>query len=146
AGYTATESSNTVEAAEGAYHSLKQRKELAALPVSVIGASMGTAAACGLFAAEKEIRALVLMVPGNPDIFCPAFKKIEGRPLFLIQAEQDEVVGAQTAEKIKVCLPSQAKYSLLKGSGHRFPPSAVIEKILEFLNQRGTASAGTSHK
>ena len=133
AGYTATSADNVVEEAKKAVNSLRNQKEIASLPIVVMGASMGTKAASGLFAEQAEIRALILMVPGDAENICQAFSKAKGRPIFLIQADQDQIVGAQSAASIHQCLPKNAKYVLLKNTTHRFPPSQVSTEISNWL-------------
>jgi alpha/beta superfamily hydrolase len=116
--------------AKSALAGLRTRKELAKLPVILMGASLGTRAASRLFVADPQIAALVLMVPGSTEA-CKISKQ-EKRPIFLIQAEKDDVVG--DGQPIHRCLPLSIKYLLLKGTAHRFPPSQVATQIIDWLD------------
>jgi len=130
AGYTATPTSDLVAQAGRAVRSLRSGKELRQIPFLFMGASLGTRVAAQLFAAETQARALVLIVPGSKEI-CGLLKS-EKRPIFLIQAEKDEIVSH--SETIYRCLSSTSKHLLLKSTGHRFPPSQVSAQIVEWLD------------
>ncbi|PWT87867.1 MAG: hypothetical protein C5B54_11575, partial [Acidobacteria bacterium] len=65
AGYTATHTNNLVDEAKKAIISLRNQKEIASLPIVVMGASMGTKAAADLFANQPDIRGMILIVPGD---------------------------------------------------------------------------------
>jgi len=135
AGYTSTRSPNFLEQAQNAIAELRKRKELANIPVIAMGASMGTPAAAALFGSSPQIRGLVLLVPGEAQ-FCTEFAKASGRPILMIYAEKDEVVPASVSERLVACLPKvNAQSYLLKDQGHRFPPSLVSGRILEWMNK-----------
>ena len=131
AGFTSTSFGNIPEAASNALLSLQKNPDLEKVPVIAVGASMGSVSAAQWFASNSKVRALVLIVPGSPDI-CSHLKAAAGRPVFLIQAENDEITQGSGA-KIRECLGA-AKPFLLKGTGHLFPPSAVAKEISQWLD------------
>lgn len=131
AGFTAPSSGNILEAAENALLSLRKNPELEKVPVIAIGASMGAVSAAQWFASSSKVRGLILIVPGSPDI-CSFLKAASGRPVFLIQAENDEITHGSGA-KIRKCL-SSGKPFMLKGAGHLFPPSSVANEISQWLD------------
>lgn len=135
AGYTATGGSNFVEEANAALASLLSRKDLKSVPVISMGASLGTRAAVQWFAADSKVRALVLMAPGEPEATCAALAKSGGRPVLILQAENDEIVPPENAEAIRKCAPPAARIEILKGKSHRFPPSEVSATILQWLTK-----------
>jgi dienelactone hydrolase len=136
AGYTSTGSKDVVAEARAATESLRRNKGIASLPVYAAGGSMGCKAAAGLFAAEPQIRGLIVVVPGGDQI-CDAMAKSGTRPILLIQAEQDEVVDPEAAKEIKACLPKTGTFHLLNGASHRFPVSAIAPQILDWLAHQG---------
>ncbi len=131
AGFTTTSAGNIVQAASNALLSLRKNPDLENVPVIAVGASMGAVSAAQWFASSSKVRALVLIVPGSPDI-CSYLKAAAGRPVFMIQAENDEITQGSGA-KIRECL-NPAKPFILKGSGHLFPPSAVANDISRWLD------------
>lgn len=134
AGYSATGSTNYVEEARSAVAALRKQKALAALPVAAMGASLGTRAAAQWFAADPEVKALVLIVPGDA-VQCMQLAKSAGRPVLMIQAENDEIVEPSDAETLRKCLPPASMLRILPGKGHRFPPSDVSETIAQWLEK-----------
>ena len=135
AGYTATRTPHVLEQSQNAVAELRKRKELAGIPLIAMGASMGTPAAASLFGSSPQVRALVLLVPAEAQ-FCSEFEKASGRPILMIYAEKDEVVSHSISERLVACLPKvNAQSYLLKDQGHRFPPSLVSARILEWMNK-----------
>jgi pimeloyl-ACP methyl ester carboxylesterase len=132
AGYDAI-NTNPVVAAQSALKSLRGRKPLAAVPAIAIGASLGSKAASDWFAADSAVSALALIVPGGGSGACEAFIKAGSRPVMLIQAQNDEVVGPE-ANQFRECLPSTANYLMLPSAGHRFPASLVSDEIRKWLD------------
>ena len=133
AGYTATRTPHVLEQSQNAVAELRKRKELAGIPLIAMGASMGTPAAASLFGSSPQVRALVLLVPGEAQ-FCSEFEKASGRPILMIYAENDEVVNRSISERLVACLPKvNAQSYLLKDQGHRFPPSLVSARIIDWL-------------
>ena len=130
AGFTARPGGKVVQMTNSALAELRKKPELVQAPVVAIGASMGALSAAEWFASNPSVRALVLIVPGSLDI-CSYLKSAAGRPVFLIQAENDEVSYTSGA-KIRAC--ASGKHFLLKGAGHIFPPSAISNEIAEWLN------------
>jgi hypothetical protein len=130
AGFTARPGANIVEMNNSALAELRKKPELTNIPVVAVGASMGALSAAQWFASNRSVRALVLIVPGSTDI-CSYLKSAAGRPVFLIQAENDEISYGSGA-KIRTC--TSGKQFLLKGAGHLFPPNAVAAEIVEWLN------------
>lgn len=131
AGFTAPPAGNIMEVTESALLSLRKNPALEDVPVIAMGASMGTLSAAKWFASSSKVRALILIVPGSPDI-CSFLKASAGRPVFLIQAENDETTHGSGA-KIRQCL-TPGKPFMLKGAGHLFPPSSVANEISEWLD------------
>jgi predicted esterase len=133
AGYTSTRTPNFLEQAQNAVAELRKRKDLTNVPLIAMGASMGTPAAASLFGSSPQVRGLVLLVPGEAQ-FCSEFAKASGRPILMIYAENDEVVDAETSKRLVACLPKvNAQSFQLKDQGHRFPPSLVSARILDWL-------------
>jgi hypothetical protein len=131
AGFTAPRSGNILEVTENALLSLRKNPALQNVPVIAMGASMGTLTAAQWFASSSRVRALILIVPGSPDI-CSFLKASAGRPVYLIQAENDETTHGSGA-KIRQCV-TPGKPFLLKGAGHLFPPSSVANEISQWLD------------
>ena len=131
AGFTARPGGNILEMNNSALTELRRKPELTNVPVIAVGASMGALSAAQWFASNPSVRALVLIVPGSPDI-CHYLKSASGRPVFLIQAENDEISYGSGA-KIRACLASGKQY-MLKGAGHLFPPNAVSSEIVQWLD------------
>jgi dienelactone hydrolase len=131
--YTAGTATNHIEAARAALKMLRARKEFVGTPVIATGASMGSGVAAELFAEDPSIRALILLVPGNADKSCRAVAQRGKRPILLIQAEQDEIVDANSQKKIRNCSDRQATAITLPQTTHRFPISKVEPQILEWL-------------
>jgi pimeloyl-ACP methyl ester carboxylesterase len=77
------------------------------------------------------VRALVLIVPGSEEI-CDDFKRAGGRPVFLIQADQDDTTFGSGA-KIRKCMPNGKQY-VVKGASHDFPPDAIFGVISDWLD------------
>jgi hypothetical protein len=133
AGYTATPTKDVLLQARSALNELRKRKELANIPCVVMGASMGTPVAAKLFASDLKIRGMILVVPGESEI-CSAFQKSAGRPVLMISAEKDEIADSTVTKKLMACLPKEnAQFQLLKNQSHRFPPSFISSRILEWL-------------
>ena len=128
AGYTAVRGADLADAA-AAFKALRTKTKL---PIVAMGASMGTSAAAHLFATEPSIRALIVIVPGDPAM-CDVFAKSSKRPVFLIQAEKDDVVSPDAAAQIQKCFGPTGKYLSLKNTTHRFPPSQISDQIVAFL-------------
>lgn len=135
AGYSATGSTHYVEEARSAVAALRKQKALSALPVVAMGASLGTRAAVRWFAADPEVKALVLIVPGDAEGACAQMAKAAGRPLLMIQAENDEIVEPSDAEALRKCLPPGSVLQMLPGKGHRFAPSEISGRILQWLDK-----------
>ena len=131
AGFTATLGGDTVAMANGALLALRNQPGLEKVPVIALGASMGAIPAARWFATNSQVRALILLVPGSTDI-CTSLQSSAGRPVLLIQAENDEITHTSGA-KIRACMTS-GKHSILKGHGHLFPPSAVSNEISQWLD------------
>ena len=131
AGFRSPASGNIMEVAENALLSLRKNPELEKVPVIAVGASMGAVSAAQWFASSSKVRALILIVPGSPDI-CSSLKRASGRPVFLIQAENDEITHGSGA-RIRECLGSGKSY-MLKSAGHLFPPSSVANEISQWLD------------
>jgi dienelactone hydrolase len=131
AGFTAPPAGNILKITENALVSLRKNPQLENVPVIAVGASKGTLSAAQWFASNSEVRALILIVPGSPDI-CSFLKASAGRPVFLIQAENDETTHGSGA-KIRECF-APGKPVMLKGAGHLFPPSLVANDISQWLN------------
>jgi hypothetical protein len=138
AGYTASSGGNAEQMANHAIIELHKKPELARIPFIAVGASMGAESAARWFASNSQVRALVMIVPGAPGI-CDYLKSSGGRPIFLIQAENDEVSYGSGA-KIRECTPA-AKKMMLKGASHIFPPSAVAKDIADWLDSLPLSSA-----
>jgi len=132
AGYTATSSADKMSEVKSAVKSLRSKKQLQSLPLVVMGASMGTRTAAQLFALDPAVKALILIVPGSPEI-CDYLKKANERPVHLILAEKDEIMG-KNAGLLLNCLPNNTKQLTLPGALHRFPPSLVSSDIVDWLN------------
>lgn len=130
AGFTNFPASNIVPMANGALASLRQNG-MQSTPVIAMGASMGSLYAAEWFATNPQVRALILIVPGSEDI-CNLFKKSAGRPVFLIQADQDDTTFGSGA-KIRQCLPNGKQY-MVKGAGHDFSPDTIIGVISDWLD------------
>ena len=130
-GFIARPGGNILEMSNGSLLELRKKPNLSEVPVIAVGASMGALSAAQWFASNSKVRALVLIVPGSPDI-CSYLKSAAGRPVFLIQAENDEISHGSGA-KIRACLPSGKQY-MLKGAGHLFPADAVSGEIVQWLN------------
>lgn len=133
AGYTADQTVDEKELAEDALKSLISQKRFASTPIIVMGASMGTVAAAQLFGEDQRVKALILIVPPSP-MLCHDVENAGTRRVLLIQAENDEVAGAN-APAIRNCMPESTASSILKGASHRFPPSEVSPQILQWLNK-----------
>jgi hypothetical protein len=131
AGFTSAPSRNAEEIANHALIELRKNPALEKIPVIAVGASMGAESAARWFATNSRVRALVLIVPGAPAI-CEELKRTNGGPIFLIQAENDEISYGSGA-KIRECAPA-AKKLMLKGASHVFPPSAVARDIADWLD------------
>jgi pimeloyl-ACP methyl ester carboxylesterase len=131
AGVTARPGGNIVEMNNSALAALRKKPELANVPVIAMGASMGALSASQWFASNATVKGLILIVPGSPDI-CHYLKSAAGRPVFLIQAENDELSYGSGA-KVRTCA-NAAKHYLLKGAGHLFPPQAVAAEVAQWLN------------
>lgn len=131
AGYTNFPPSNVVQMANDAVIALHKDPNLQNTPVIAVGASMGAIYATQWFAANPQVRALVLIVPGSTDI-CDYMNRSGGRPVFLIQAENDDTTFGSGA-KIRQCIPNVKQY-MLKGAGHLFPPAAVTDEIANWLD------------
>jgi alpha-beta hydrolase superfamily lysophospholipase len=137
AGFTAVPGKNPVELANNALLNLRKNSALQEVPVFAMGASMGALSAAKWFAANSKIRGLILIVPGSPDI-CNHLTSAAGRPVYLIQAENDELTYGSAA-KLRTCVSSTNQF-LLKGQGHLFAPSAVTGEIIRWLNALPTAN------
>lgn len=134
AGYTRTITKNILLQENAALQELRKRKGFAAIPLISMGASMGAPEAAKLFGSSPQIRALILLVPGSESI-CEDFSKANGRPIFLIYAEKDEIVDMGNSKKLVNCLPKKnCRSDLLAGQTHRFPPALVSPQIIEWLN------------
>lgn len=133
AGYTADQTLDSGELAEDAVKSLLSQKRFASTPIVALGASMGTVAAAQLFARDQRIKSLILIVPPSP-MLCNDAEKAGNRRVFLIQAEKDEVAGAN-APAIRSCMPESTGWFVLQGASHRFPPSEVSPQVLQWLNK-----------
>jgi hypothetical protein len=131
AGFTAEPGRPVMEMANQALLSLRRKPELQKVPVIAMGASMGSLSAAQWFAANSDVRALILIVPGSPTI-CSYLKSAGGRPAFLIQADQDEVTHG-SGSKVQECVPAANRF-LLKGAGHIFPPAAVSGEIIRWID------------
>jgi len=132
AGYTRDNTIDVVKEARSALAVLRQRKEIAGIPVVVMGASMGTSIASGLFAADTVIRGLVLIVPPSMEV-CGSLRKAPPRPVLIIEAARDEVARMHSRE-ILGCAPKNANYVLLPDVSHRFSPSVPAPEIIKWLN------------
>jgi|GEM_PF-2795242 len=130
AGFTNFPANNLIPKSNDAIAALRQ-SGLQNTPVVAVGASMGAIYASQWFAANPYVRALVLIVPGSADI-CDTLQRSGGRPVFLIQAENDDTTFGSGA-KIRQCLPNGKQY-MLKGAGHSFPPDAVTDTIANWLD------------
>jgi pimeloyl-ACP methyl ester carboxylesterase len=130
AGYTNFPVSHVVPMANDAVSTLRQNG-MQGIPVIAMGASMGAIYAAQWFAANPQVRALILIVPGSEDI-CDSLSHSGGRPVFLIQAENDDTTFGSGA-KIRKCLPNGKQY-LVKGASHNFPPDAIIGEIADWLD------------
>jgi len=130
AGYTNYPPSNVVPMANDAIAALRNQG-LQDTPVVAVGASMGAIYAAQWFAANSQVRALILIVPGSADI-CESLERSGGRPVFLIQAENDDTTFGSGA-KIRQCMPNGKQY-MLKGAGHLFPPGTVSDEIANWLD------------
>jgi pimeloyl-ACP methyl ester carboxylesterase len=106
-------------------------KGMQSTPTIAMGASMGSLYAAQWFATNPQVRALILIVPGSENI-CDLLKKSGGRPVFLIQADQDDTTFGSGA-KIRQCIPNGKQY-MVKGAGHNFPPDAIFGVISEWLD------------
>jgi dienelactone hydrolase len=131
AGYTAGEVPNAAQEAADEFKALRSQKRFASLPIVAMGASLGTAASAALFASSPDVRGLILLVPTSTDV-CNAFQKASGRPVMLIQAEND-TIAADRAPLILKCFPKNESHILLAKTPHRFPPSQVSTQILSWL-------------
>ena len=96
AGFTAPAGGTAVTMANSALVQLRKNPDLQTTPVIAVGASMGALTAARWFAANSDVRALVLIVPGSPDT-CTYLESSGGRPVFLIHAEKDELCFASGA-------------------------------------------------
>jgi len=143
AGYTASKNTTELVAeARAALSALRKNKALANIPVYAAGASMGSRAASALFAADPQIRGLILIVPGGDQV-CAAFAKSADRPVLLIQAAKDEIVPPGVACEIQQCLPKKnATHHLLPNATHRFPASTIAPKIIDWLVMQASRDAG----
>jgi hypothetical protein len=133
AGYTADQTLDAKDEAEDALKSLIAQKRFASTPIIAMGASMGTVAAAQLFAEDQRVKSLILIVPASP-MLCHDVEKAGSRRVFLIQAENDEVAGAN-APAIRNCMPESTDLLVLKGASHRFPASEVSPQVLQWLNK-----------
>jgi len=131
AGYTNFPASDVIQKANDAVIALHKNPNLQDKPVIAIGASMGAMYAAQWFASNPQARALILIVPGSADI-CESLQRSEGRPVFLIQAENDDTSYGSGA-KIRQCMPNGKQY-MLKGAGHNFLPDAIIGDIANWLD------------
>lgn len=133
AGYTATKTKDVLLQAQSALAELRKQKALAVIPCIAMGASMGTPVAAKLFASSTQIGGLILIVPGEVKI-CDDLRKADNRPILLIYAENDQIVDPSIPHKLVSCLPkANGQYDALKNQGHRFPPSLISTRILEWL-------------
>jgi dienelactone hydrolase len=130
-GYTNFPATDVVQKANDAVIALQKNPDLQNKPVVAVGASMGGIYASQWFAANSQARALILIVPGSADI-CESLQRSNGRPVFLIQAENDDTSYGSGA-KIRQCMPNGKQY-MLKGAGHNFPPDAIIGEIANWLD------------
>jgi dienelactone hydrolase len=134
AGYTRTKTKNFLTQATGALQELRKRNPLASIPCIAMGASMGTPEAAELFASSPQIKGLILLVPGSDNI-CKSFSQANGRPVLMIYAENDEIVDRTTSKELIKCLPKTGAIAeMLPGQSHRFPPSLISNKILQWLD------------
>ena len=131
AGYTNFPATDVIQKANDAVIALHKNPDLQDKPVIAVGASMGALYASQWFAANSQARALVLIVPGSADI-CDYLERSGGRPVFLIQAENDDTSYGSGA-KIRQCMPNGKQY-MLKGAGHAFPPDAIAGDIANWLD------------
>ncbi len=132
AGYTNDNTMDIVTEARSALSVLRQRKEIAGIPVILMGASLGTFAASGLFAADPAVHGLVLIVPPSMEI-CGSLRKAAGRRLLIVEASRDEIARMHSRE-ILSCAPKNADYVLIPEVSHRFPPSVPAPEIIKWLN------------
>ena len=131
AGYTSSNTTYIVREGQNALAALRGRKEVAGIPVILMGASRGTAAASRLFAADPAVRGLVLIVPVSLDL-CESLQHANGRPVLIVEAGKDEVAQMRPGEILR-CAPKNAGHILLPDSSHRFPPSVPAPQILRWL-------------
>jgi dienelactone hydrolase len=131
AGYTNFPATDVIQKANDAVIALNKNPDLQNKPVVAVGASMGGIYASQWFAANPAARALILIVPGSADI-CESLQRSNGRPVFLIQAENDDTSYGSGA-KIRQCMPNGKQY-MLKGAGHNFLPDDIIGEIANWLD------------
>jgi dienelactone hydrolase len=131
AGYTNFPATEIVQKANDAVIALRKNPDLQNPPLIAVGASMGALYASQWFAANSQVRALVLIVPGSADI-CEYLQRSGNRPVFLIQAENDDTSYGSGA-KIRQCIPNGKQY-MLKGAGHAFPAEAVSGEVANWLD------------
>lgn len=132
AGYTNNNTIDVVKEARSALAVLRRRKEIAGIPVIVMGASLGTYAASGLFAGDTSVRGLVLIVPPSMEV-CGHLRNAVGRRVLIVEAARDEIARMHSRE-ILSCAPKNADYVLLPDVSHRFPPSVPAPQIIKWLN------------
>ena len=130
AGYTNFPANNLIPKSNDAIAAVR-KNGLQDTPVIAVGASMGAIYAAQWFAANSQVRALILIVPGSANI-CESLKRSGGRPVFLIQAENDDTTFGSGAT-VRQCLPNGKQY-MLKGAGHSFPPDRVNDVIANWLD------------
>jgi len=130
AGYTNFPVNNVVPMANDAVSTLR-KNGMQNTPIIAMGASMGSIYAARWFAANPQVRALILIVPGSEDI-CESLTHSGGRPVFLIQADNDDTTFGSGA-KIRKCLPNGKQY-MVQGAGHNFPPDAITGVIADWLD------------
>jgi len=132
AGYTNDNTMDVVNEARSALAVLRQRKEIAGIPVIVMGASMGTYTASGLFSADTAVRGVVLIVPPSMEV-CEPLRKAAGRRVLIVEAARDEIARMHSRE-ILGCAPKNADYVLLPDASHRFSPAVPAPEIIKWLN------------
>ncbi len=132
ASFTTIPTPDPVGLANGAVAGLRMQPGLESTPLVAVGTSMGSLTAAQYFAANSDVKALVLIVPGSTQI-CTFLEHAKGRPVFLIQADQDEVTYGSGAE-IRKCMTGNGKQLILNGASHIFPPEAVTGEIANWLD------------
>lgn len=127
---------------------LKERKETAALPIGLFGASTGGGAALMAAAARPQDVAAVVSRGGRPDLAGKTLAKVETPTLLIVGGFDMPVI--QMNRDAMALMRAEVKLEIVPGATHLFEEAGTLEQVAElagnwFAGQFQPAMASVKH-